>query len=85
MLCEELRSLGLQAFFEEHYLTKFGRNKPDIHAIYNDVNYFIEGKQKPRKLDTHPQNHICQEVIITVSKRKLTTHEQKTASAIHCS
>jgi len=50
MLCEELRSLGLEAFFEEHYLTKFGHNKPDIHAIHNNTNYFIEGKQKPRKL-----------------------------------
>lgn len=50
MLCEELRSLGVQAFFEEHYLTRFGRNKPDIHAMHNTINYFIEGKQKPRKL-----------------------------------
>jgi len=49
-LCEELRKLGIEAFFEENYLTKFGMNKPDIHAIYNESNYFIEGKQKPRKL-----------------------------------
>jgi len=50
LLCEELRRLGIEAFFEEHYLTRFGRNKPDIHATYNELNYFIEGKQKPRKL-----------------------------------
>ena len=50
LLCEELRKLGIEAFFEEHYLTRFGRNKPDIHATYNESNYLIEGKQKPRKL-----------------------------------
>ena len=50
LLCEELRTLGIEAFFEEHYLTRFGRNKPDIHARHNELNYFIEGKQKPRKL-----------------------------------
>jgi type I restriction-modification system DNA methylase subunit len=50
LLCEELRSLGIEAFFEEHYLTRFGRNKPDIHATYNKLSYLIEGKQKPRKL-----------------------------------
>jgi len=42
--------LGIQAFFEEHYLTRFGRNKPDIHAMHNELNFFVEGKQKPRKL-----------------------------------
>ena len=50
LLCEELRKLGIEAFFEEHFLTRFGRNKPDIHALYNGSNYLIEGKQKPRKL-----------------------------------
>jgi len=42
--------LGIEAFFEEHYLTRFGINKPDIHATYNGLDYLIEGKQKPRKL-----------------------------------
>lgn len=42
--------MGVEAFFEEHYLTRFGRNKPDIHATYNKLSYLIEGKQKPRKL-----------------------------------
>lgn len=50
LLCEELRKLDIEAFFEEHYLTRFGRNKPDIHATHNESNYLIEGKQKPRKL-----------------------------------
>jgi type I restriction-modification system DNA methylase subunit len=50
LLCEELRRHGLESFFEEHYLTPFGRNKPDIHITFSGFNYFIEGKQRPRKL-----------------------------------
>lgn len=50
LLCEELHKLGVEALFEEHYLTRFGRNKPDIHATFDESNYYIEGKQKPRKL-----------------------------------
>jgi len=50
LLCEELRKLGLEAYFEEHFLTRFGTSKPDIHAKWKDTNYFIEAKQKPRKL-----------------------------------
>lgn len=50
LLCEELRKLGVEAFFEEHYLTHFGKYKPDIHVAWDNFNYLIEGKQKPRKL-----------------------------------
>lgn len=50
LLCEELRKHGIEAFFEEHYLTRFGINKPDIHMTLNGINYFIEGKVRPRKL-----------------------------------
>ena len=50
LLWEELHKLGVEAFFEEHYLTHFGKYKPDIHVAWDDSNYLIEGKQKPRKL-----------------------------------
>jgi type I restriction-modification system DNA methylase subunit len=50
LLCEELRKLGLEAYFEEHFLTEFGTSKPDIYARWKNANYFIEAKQKPRKL-----------------------------------
>jgi hypothetical protein len=50
LLCEELRKLGVEAFFEEHFLTQFGRSKPDVYVRYEGVNYFVEGKQRPRKL-----------------------------------
>ena len=50
LLCEELRKLGIEAFFEEHFLTQFGRSKPDIYVRYEGGNYFVEGKQRPRKL-----------------------------------
>jgi hypothetical protein len=40
ILCEELRKLGIEAFFEGQYLTKYGRNKPDFHLPQHDL--FIE-------------------------------------------
>jgi type I restriction-modification system DNA methylase subunit len=50
LLCEELRKLGLEAFFEEHFLTQFGTSKPDIYLKHGKFNYFVEAKQMPRKL-----------------------------------
>lgn len=45
LLCEELRRLGIEAWFEEHFLTKFGTSKPDIYLTLGQRNYFVEGKQ----------------------------------------
>jgi len=50
LLCEELRKLELEAWFEEHFLTKFGTSKPDIHITFKGQNYFVEAKQRPHKL-----------------------------------
>jgi len=50
LLCEELRKLGIEAFFEEHFLTRFGTKKPDIFAEFDKNCYFVEAKQRPRKL-----------------------------------
>lgn len=50
ILCEELRHLGLDAFFEEQFLTMFGTSKPDLHINRANNNYFIEAKQRPNKL-----------------------------------
>lgn len=50
LLCEELRKLGIEAWFEEHFLTKFGRSKPDVYITFKGGNYFVEAKQRPRKL-----------------------------------
>lgn len=70
LLCEELRKLGIEAFFEEHYLTTFGMNKPDIHVIHDESNYFIEGKQKPRKLvDAVSKSYIYREKLCSSSPK----------------
>ena len=42
--------MGLNAQFEENFLTAFGTSKPDIYIKNDDQNYFVEAKQRPRKL-----------------------------------
>lgn len=50
LLCEELRRFGVEAWFEEHFLTQFGTSKPDVYARWKNANYFVEAKQRPHKL-----------------------------------
>ncbi len=50
LLCDSLRKLGVDAQFEEHFLTVFGINKPDIHIKYNGNDYLLEAKQSPKTL-----------------------------------
>ncbi|MDG6904203.1 MAG: SAM-dependent DNA methyltransferase [Nitrososphaerota archaeon] len=40
----------MNAQFEENFLTSFGTSKPDIYISFNNQNYFVEAKQRPRKL-----------------------------------